>query len=463
MTTIRDTNFNPLKSAFYGKASNILIYKTDKKKKMPQDPKTIDRYRDEVIEKYNAMAALARVIYDGLEQKEKDKLTQSFEKFYKPRLVNALNFIGFRVDLPANFEIINIADVGTLPDEGAIGADNDDDLDFIESESFKEAMQLRMQSNDDVLQQNDEKLHESNQNDNANGVKSSVKSQRVFTNSKFRDMNPVDFDNMFSLEPDRIAANRGRGSNFPNSNRFPNANERFKPNLHSNFNSNSRPNTNFNSNSRPNTNFHSNSRPNANFDSNYRDTSNFNRNFYPDLPQSHENNNEYDDNDYRISDINFYNLCARTFRETYSGDPLALKPFINQINMVHRMCQHEGHEAILKDFIMAHVKGIAADILPAEPESIDAIKTTLLAKIKPENSKVVKGKLMALKADRNNLTEYAKKAEQLAENLKRSLILENIPYENANKMVIDDTIDLCRANTNSVLVKAGLIVLKVKQ
>lgn len=125
--------------------------------------------------------------------------------------------------------------------------------------------------------------------------------------------------------------------------------------------------------------------------------------------------------------------------------------------MVHRMCQHDGHELILKDSIMAHVKGIAADILPADPESIDSIKGILLAKIKPENWKVVKGKLSALKADRNNLTDFVKKAEQLAENLKRSLILENFSHDNANAMVIDETIELCRANTTAVLVKAGLI------
>lgn len=68
-----------------------------------------------------------------------------------------------------------------------------------------------------------------------------------------------------------------------------------------------------------------------------------------------------------------FNLCAHTFRETYSGDPLALKPFINQINMVHQMCQYDGHEQIFINFIMAHVKGVAADILPAEPNSIELI------------------------------------------------------------------------------------------
>lgn len=134
---------------------------------MPQDPKTIERYRNEVVEEYSAMAILARVIYDGLKQKEKDQLTQSFEKFYKPRFINALNLIGFCVNLPEGFEIINIDDVVELPDEGAIGGDNDDDLDFLKNESFNEAMQSRMQSRDDDVQTNEDKrANESNQNDN---------------------------------------------------------------------------------------------------------------------------------------------------------------------------------------------------------------------------------------------------------------------------------------------------------
>lgn len=51
MTTIKNSGFEPVKAAFYGKASNILVYKTDKKRRMPTDPDTIEKYKNEVVER----------------------------------------------------------------------------------------------------------------------------------------------------------------------------------------------------------------------------------------------------------------------------------------------------------------------------------------------------------------------------------------------------------------------------
>lgn len=434
--------FDGLKRKFYNDASKILIYRGDKKRSLPKDEREINKYKNDLIQSYNELASDVQTNFENFDQSTKDKRVSSFDQHYKPRLIEALTFLGFSVDSPANFEIIDKDKVVQMPESGAFGGQDDSKNDNVEQHEeeedddviFDEMMNKLRQSNYGLSVTNPNGKNLGPQNP-PGGLKSGAKT-RTFVNSRFSGLRPDDFDNMYSLDPSRIAANRGRSSNWRNPNPHQNTNTRFG--------SNSYPNANFNSNSRAGT--------NVNFNPNSRENANLNPNLDEDVSQVYD-----DDVDDFITEINFYNLCARTFTETYAGDPLALKPFINKINMVQRMCQHEGHEAILKDFIMSHVKGIASDILPAEPESIESIKSTLRAKIKPENSKVVKGKLMALKADRNNLTEYTKKAEQLAESLKRSLILENFPYENANKMVIEDTIDLCRANTNSVLVKAGLI------
>lgn len=81
--------------------------------------------------------------------------------------------------------------------------------------------------------------------------------------------------------------------------------------------------------------------------------------------------------------------------------------------MVHRRCQTAEHENTLMDHIMSSVRGLAADILPLYPESIDQITTILLRKIKPDTSEEVKGRLMALKSDHSNMTDFAKKVEKL--------------------------------------------------
>lgn len=107
---------------------------------------------------------------------------------------------------------------------------------------------------------------------------------------------------------------------------------------------------------------------------------------------------------------------------------------------------------MLKSFILTKLQGKALEIIPETANTIEAIVNALKAKIKPENSKVVEGRMMALRADKSNLQDYAKRAENLADCLKRSLILEGISETKAQEMVIDKTIELCRANSNSPVV-----------
>lgn len=160
-------------------------------------------------------------------------------------------------------------------------------------------------------------------------------------------------------------------------------------------------------------------------------------------------------NNMALSTIEYYNLCTRQLNTMFSGDPIGLPPFIDAINLLQRMDTSNEHSEILKGVILTKLQGTAREILPQDP-SIEQIKTILNEKIKTESSKVIMGRMMALKADRTNFGEYAKKAESLAEQFKRSLILEKIPNEKANDMTIDQTIDLCRNNTQSPIVKSVL-------
>lgn len=64
--------------------------------------------------------------------------------------------------------------------------------------------------------------------------------------------------------------------------------------------------------------------------------------------------------------------------------------------------------------------------------------------------------MMALRSDKGSLSDYSKRVEQLADQLKRSWIKEGISSNKANEMVIDKTIQLCQANASSVFVKSTL-------
>lgn len=80
----------------------------------------------------------------------------------------------------------------------------------------------------------------------------------------------------------------------------------------------------------------------------------------------------------------------------------------------------------------------------------------LTKNIKFDNSKVLEGRILALKLSNNTAEDFAQKAENLADLLRCSLVFEGINPEKANEITIDKTVELCRSNTNSGLVKSVL-------
>lgn len=153
----------------------------------------------------------------------------------------------------------------------------------------------------------------------------------------------------------------------------------------------------------------------------------------------------------------YIKLLAATIRVNYAGDPLALAPFVASIELMKEMADGNANLlTLLRRFILAKLEGYAAEVIPAEVASIDEIVNNLKAKIKPESSKVIEGRMMALRADRSNLQDYCKKAEELADALRRSLVIDGIPLAKAEEMTIDKTVELCRANAQNNVVKSVL-------
>lgn len=61
-----------------------------------------------------------------------------------------------------------------------------------------------------------------------------------------------------------------------------------------------------------------------------------------------------------------------------------------------------------------------------------------------------------MKPDRSKLKEFSQNAEDLAEALQRSLIIEGIPHNERNEMAIEKTIEACRNAARSDYVKSVL-------
>lgn len=148
-------------------------------------------------------------------------------------------------------------------------------------------------------------------------------------------------------------------------------------------------------------------------------------------------------------------IAAQTINRNYFGDPLGLNAFINAIELLESVTEEENKD-VLKRFILAKLEGKALEAIPPNPATVLIIKEALKSKIKPDSSKIIEGRMLALKNDKISTQEFSKAAEELADAFTRTLIVEGIPQDKANEMSIEKTVDMCRATTRSNLVKSVL-------
>lgn len=154
-----------------------------------------------------------------------------------------------------------------------------------------------------------------------------------------------------------------------------------------------------------------------------------------------------------MSETEFLKLAAANIK-SYAGDPLKLRSFINSVNVVKRVVG--PHDDLLVEFVKSKLEGRAEECVPDAADTVDEIFDALRGEIKPDNSRVIEGRMLALKVDKSNMQEYSKQAEELAEALERSLVVEGITQAKAKAMAIDRTVDMCRQSAKSDLVRSVL-------
>lgn len=150
----------------------------------------------------------------------------------------------------------------------------------------------------------------------------------------------------------------------------------------------------------------------------------------------------------------FITLCAQTLNNKYGGDPLGLSTFLNGIEFLELLAGDNIN--ILVSFIKTRLEGKALEAIPSQNLTIANIKSSLKETIKPDSSKVVEGRILALKFNPTKSGEFTKDATELAEAFQRSLIIEGIPQAKAKSMAIEKTIEICRKSARSETVKAIL-------
>lgn len=150
----------------------------------------------------------------------------------------------------------------------------------------------------------------------------------------------------------------------------------------------------------------------------------------------------------------FYSLASKAIKQ-YAGNPLGLTAFVNSLKLMTTMAGNT-HKDLLVAIILTKLEDKAADVVSPTVETVADIITQLQAAIKPDSSKVLTARLLGMRYDRSKVQEFTTNVDEVAENLKRSLIIEGVTPAKASEMVVDETIRMCRQCTKSDLVKAVL-------
>lgn len=151
----------------------------------------------------------------------------------------------------------------------------------------------------------------------------------------------------------------------------------------------------------------------------------------------------------------FITMCASIIRDNYDGNPLTLQSFLDKIDLIEDLTE-PNLQATFTNFIKSKLDAKAREVLPDNVSTIDDIKTALRNGIKLENSKIIAGKIAALNVGNGNFSDFTKQVEELADSLKRALVMEGITKSKAHEMVIEQTVSVCRLNAKSTLVKSIL-------
>lgn len=143
-------------------------------------------------------------------------------------------------------------------------------------------------------------------------------------------------------------------------------------------------------------------------------------------------------------------------RKPYDGNPMGLQTFITGVEIAKDFANTGDLKTKLVAYVKGRLEGRARELIPDGDITIEQLIEKLKQAIKPENSKIIEARIASLHYSYAKQEEFATKAEELTDALRRTLIIEGIAPTKANEMTIDRTIQLCSRSANSDVVKAIL-------
>ncbi|XP_031639600.1 basic-leucine zipper transcription factor A-like [Contarinia nasturtii] len=145
------------------------------------------------------------------------------------------------------------------------------------------------------------------------------------------------------------------------------------------------------------------------------------------------------------------NIASRTITTTYNGEVKSLSRFIAAIKLADKLIRDKD---LLINYILTKLEDKAQEVVPIEPESVQAIIDALKAGIKPKPSEELEADILALKLDKMNIRTFTKRGEEIANDYKRALIYEGFSEAKAKEQSIKKVKEMCRKQTPISYVKS---------
>lgn len=158
----------------------------------------------------------------------------------------------------------------------------------------------------------------------------------------------------------------------------------------------------------------------------------------------------------------YLSSISKIVSSTYKGDPNGLNAFVTALELADSSSTEAQQETLIK-FVKTKLQGKALECIPEEISNVKEIIHALKRKIKPESSKIVLGRFLSLRGERNNFTDFQKQAEELSDALNRAYISEGMSQKLAETMTIDKTVEMCRLSAKTALVKSILASTSFKE
>lgn len=416
MVKINQVEFDKLKSDFGREWSRIEPYKN--RRPLTKDLELRIQYREEIVRTFNNIVRFLKYYFEEGSSSEKFQIISLINPFIE-KIKEAFGILHLNYTWPlGKFEEINVTLIEVLGDE-----DNTQDSD--------------------------------SGNEDTQGASGGVKRKTIVSDIT---ATPSSANKTASTSAETVSRNnldsptRNNNLNFSN-NLNVNPNEPIEPpidDLNNGEELEQNRNNNPNQNDQP-------------FDNgeNLNENNNINQNNQPFVDGENpnlfrrESNSSEEEIEMAQTPRQFLQLAGSMLNTHYDGDPLKLESFLASVDLIQTMCEEANADLCFK-YIKSKLDGTALECLPDDVDSVDDIVNALNANITPDSSKVVEGRLLALRLEKSNFTRFSEQAEKLSEALRRSLGVEGITKAKASEMAIAKTVELCRKTARNEIVKSVL-------